>query len=235
MGKRPGIIMGLLGIACALSFAEPVFANRFTSPSYTIDVSSTGDSLAGAIGSTNYQLVSTGGESVIGNAASGSYKLSQGYTSQLEQSIELSLNPTAINLGSFTPGTSTAATVTASVITDAPGYGLSVNQDHDLQSGAYTISPVSGSIASPATWVEGATKGLGFTLVSTNATAIPGKWSSGNAYAAFPGGNTTFYTRTGYSGGATDTLTMRVKLDVASSQQAASYSNTVTWVGTTTP
>lgn len=235
MGKRPGIIVGILGTACVLSFAQPVFANRFTSPSYTIDISSTGDSLAGAIGSPNYQLVSTGGESVVGNAASGSYKLSQGYTSQLEQSIQLSLSPTTINLGSFTPGTSTAATVTASTITDAPGYGLSVSQDHDLQSGAYTIAPVSGSIASPATWVEGTTKGLGFTLVSTNATAIPGTWSSGNAYAAFPGAGTTFYTRTGYSGGNTDTLTMRVKLDVASSQQAASYSNTVTWVGTTTP
>ena len=141
MGKHLGITIGLVGIAAVLVFAQPVLANRFTSPSYTIDISSTGDSLAGAIGSPNYQLVSTGGESGVGNAASGSYKLSQGYTSQLEQSIQLLLSPTTINLGSFTPGTSTAATVTASIITDAPGYSLSVSQDHNLQSGAYTIAP----------------------------------------------------------------------------------------------
>lgn len=235
MGKRLGVIVGILGILSALWFAQPVFANRFTSPSYTIDASSTGNSLVGSNSSTNYKLVSTAGEPVIGNASSGSYKLGQGYTAQLEQSIQLLLSPTTINLGSFTPGTSTNATVTASVITDAPGYGLSVSQDHDLQNGAYSIAPVSGSIGSPVTWVEGITKGLGFTLVSTNATAIPGAWSSGNAYAAFPNTVTTFYTRTGYSGGSTDTLAMRVKLDVASSQQAAAYSNVVTWVGTTTP
>lgn len=225
----------LLGVLSVMLLAQPVFADRFTSTNYTIDASSTGDSLAGGQTSTNYQLVSTGGESVVGNASSGSYKLGQGYVAQLEQSIQLSLSPTTINIGTVTPGTSNNSSVTASVITDAPGYTLSVSQDHNLQSGAYTISPVSGSIASPVAWVEGTTKGLGFTLVSTSATAIPGTWNSGNSYAAFPGTDTAFYTRTGYSGGSTDTLTMRVKLDVPPSQEAASYSNTVTWVGTTTP
>lgn len=228
-------MVGLLGTVSALMFAQPTFADRFSSPSYTIDASGVGNSLSGGQASTNYQLTSAGGESVIGNATGGSYKLGQGYVAQLEQSIQLSLSPTTISLGNITPGTSNNATVTASVITDAPDYTLAVNQNNNLQSGAYSITAVSGSIASPVTWVEGTTKGLGFTLVSTNATAIPGTWSSGNAYAAFPNTSTTFYTRNGFSGGATDTLTMRVKLDVPNSQAAAAYTNTVTWVGTTIP
>lgn len=235
MGNRFVVSTVLVGVVVALGFSQQAFANRFASPSYTIDASSTGDSLAGPNTSTSYRLVSTGGESIVGNASSGSYKLGQGYTAQLEQSIELNLSPTTIGLGSFTPGTSTSASVTASVISDAPGYNLSASQDHDLQSGSYTIAPVSGTIGSPVTWSEGSTKGLGFTLVSTNATPIPGSWNSGSAYAGFPETETTFYTRSGYSGGTTDTLTMRVKLDVNTSQQAASYSNTVTWVGTSTP
>ena len=214
---------------------QPAFADRFTSPSYTIDASGIGNSLSGGQTSTNYALTSAGGESVIGNGASGSYKLAEGYVAQLEQAIQLTVSPSTINLGTIIPGVSNSATVTANVITDAPDYTLAVSQNNNLQSGAYSIAAVGGSIASPTTWVEGTTKGLGFTLVSTNATAIPGTWNSGSAYAAFPNTSTTFYTRDGFSGGATDTLTMRVKVDVPSSQGAATYTNTVTWVGTTTP
>ena len=235
MNKHVRVAAGVLSALGVLLFSSPTFADRFSSPSYTIDASGVGNSLSGGQTSTNYQLTSAGGESVIGNATGGSYKLGQGYVAQLEQSIQLSLSPTTISLGNITPGTSSNATVTASVITDAPDYTLAVNQNNNLTSGGNTIAAVSGSIASPVTWVEGTTKGLGFTLVSTNATAIPGTWSSGNAYAAFPGTSTTFYTRNGFSGGATDTLTMRVKIDVPTSQVPATYTNTVTWVGTTIP
>lgn len=216
-------------------FVSTVQADRFTSPSYTIDASSVGSSLSGTQNSTNYSLVGSGGESVIGNAASGSYKISQGYVAQLEQSIQLSLSPSTLNLGTITPGVSGTVNFTASILTDAPGYTLSVNQDNNLTKGGDTIPAVSGSIASPVTWTEGTTKGLGFSLVSTNATAIPGKWSAGGAFAAFPGTSTAFYTRTGYTGGATDTLDMRVRLDVANTQPSGAYTNIATWVGTTTP
>lgn len=235
MSRRTRVIVGFVSAFSALLFVKPAFAERFTSPSYTIDASGIGHSLSGRQTSTNYALTSAGGESLIGNAASGSYKLGQGYIAQLEQSIQLSLSPASISLGNVTPGTSNNVTVTASVITDAPDYTLAVNQNNNLESGANTIPAVSGSIGSPVTWTEGTTKGLGFTLVSTNATAIPGSWSSGNAYAAFPGTSTSFYIRNGFSGGATDTLTMRVKLDVSTSQPVGTYTNTVTWVGTTIP
>lgn len=139
-----------------------------------------------------------------------------------------------LSLGQVTPGVSNTALFSAIVATDSGGYGLYVQQNQDLTSGIYTIPSVSGSIASPATWTEGTTKGLGFTLVSTNATAIPGKWSSGAAYAGFPGASTLFYTRTG-SQTVKDTLDMRLRLDTTASQPSGLYENTMTVTGTITP
>lgn len=144
-------------------------------------------------------------------------------------------NGAGLSLATITAGSSQTDDFDAVMQTDAPGYTLAVNQNQNLTSGGNSIPAVSGSIASPVTWSEGSTKGLGFTLVSTTATAIPGSWSSGNAYAAFPGSATTFYTRTGYTGGAKDKLTMRLRADVAASQAVGDYSNTVTWTGTVTP
>jgi len=144
-------------------------------------------------------------------------------------------NQAGISLNTITPGASQTADFTAVVQTDAPDYTLAANQNQDLTSGANTIPAVSGSIASPVTWSEGSTKGLGFTLVSTNATAIPGSWGSGNAYAAFPGSATTFYTRNGFTAGAKDYLNMRLRLDTNTSQATGDYSNVVTWTGTIIP
>lgn len=134
------------------------------------------------------------------------------------------------------PGTSQTSNFDAIVLTDAlSGYTLAVSQDQNLTSGAYSIPAVSGSIASPVSWVEGTTKGLGFTLFGTNATAIDGKWSSGAAYAAFPGTATTYYTRTDSQQGTKDVLNMRLRLDVATTQEAATYSNVITTTGTLSP
>lgn len=133
------------------------------------------------------------------------------------------------------PGTSQATDYDAIVLTDAvSGYSLAVSQDQNLTSGPYSIPAVSGTIASPAAWSEGTTKGLGFTLYGTNATAIDGKWSSGSAYAAFPGSATSYYTRTGAQTNK-DVLNMRLRLDVASTQEAGSYTNTITTTGTIAP
>jgi len=141
-----------------------------------------------------------------------------------------------LSLGTITPGASKAVLSDVVVQTDAGSYTLAINQDHNLQSGANTIPAVSGSIAVPGVWTEGATKGLGFTLTATNATAIPGTWNSGNSYAAFPGTATTFYTRTGQQS-SSDYLTLRVRADVASTQIAtgSAYTNTLTVTGTIAP
>lgn len=144
--------------------------------------------------------------------------------------------PSGVALGTITPGASNTVLADVVTLTDASGYTLAVNQNHDLTSGAYTIPAVSGTIASPAAWSEGTTKGLGFTLTATNATAIPGGWGSGANYAALPNAVTSFYTRSGTQS-AKDYLTLRLRADVANTQAAtgAAYSNQVTITGTIVP
>lgn len=229
------LVVSVLAFVTIL-FSETTSADRFQSTNYTIDASAVGNSFAGPQSSTSYQLTSSGGESVIGNGTSGSYKMTQGYVAQLEESIQLTISTNTIAVGTITPNTSNTVNFSTSVITDAPGYTLYVNQNNDLtKTGGATIPAVSGSIGTPVAWAEGTTKGLGFSMVSTNATALPGKWNAGSSYAAFPNASTSFYTRTGQSGGSTDTHNMRVRLDVAISQQSGNYTNTLTWIGTTTP
>lgn len=144
-------------------------------------------------------------------------------------------NPAGVHLGAIVPGASNTTLLDAIAQTDAAGYNLSVSQNQNLTSGGNTIPAVGGSIASPASWSEGVTNGLGFTLYGTNASSVPAKWNSGNSYAAFPGASTSFYTRTGYTGGTKDYLNMRIRLDVPSTQAAASYQNTLTLTGTILP
>jgi len=143
--------------------------------------------------------------------------------------------PTGLSLNTLTPGVSQVAAFDTVVQTDAPGYDLLIHQNHDLEFGINTIPAVSGSIGTPVSWSEGTTKGFGFTLYGTNATAIPGKWSSGSAYAAVPGTTTSFYARTGYNGGGKDVLNLRFRSDVATTQPSGFYTNMVTITGTMTP
>ena len=135
----------------------------------------------------------------------------------------------------ITPGISQTASVEAIIQTDAPGYTLALNQNQNLTSGSNTIPAVSGSIPSPLAWSEGTTKGLGVSVVSSNATAPDSKWSSGNAYAALPAASTTVYSRSGFSGGAKDIVTIRYRIDVAANQTTGKYTNTVTYTGTMLP
>lgn len=139
---------------------------------------------------------------------------------------------TGLTLGALTSG-STTSTVDAIVRTNATDYNLAVQQDHNLQSGANTIPAIGGSIASPATWSEGVTKGLGFTL--TGAPTLDSKWSSGTMYAAVPSSATTFYSGSGHVNGVVDIVNLRLKLDIAASQPTGAYSNAVTYTGTTIP
>jgi hypothetical protein len=143
--------------------------------------------------------------------------------------------PAGLSLNAVTPGASQTASFDSIVQTSAGGYTLAISQNNNLTSGGNTIPGVSGSIASPVSWNEGSTKGLGFTLYGTNATAIPGTWSSGAAYAALPGSATSFYTRTNYTGGAKDILNMRLRLDTTTGQVSGDYTNRMTITGTMTP
>jgi len=139
---------------------------------------------------------------------------------------------TGNTIGIFTTGMSTGSTNINFDMDDVAT--SSVNYPDPLDTYT-TISGVTGDITTPVTWSEGTTKGLGFTLYGTTATALPGKWSSGNAYAAFPSTPTTYYSRTGYTGGVKDVHNMRLRLDVNTAQQVGDYSNMVILTGTMTP
>lgn len=157
---------------------------------------------------------------------------------QIKAEYEAGIQATSagLSLETLTPGVSQTRAFDAIVNTDAPGYTLAVNQNTNLtRVGGGTISSVAGTIASPVIWSEGVTKGLGFTLYGTNATAIPGTWASGSGYAALPAAPTSFYTRSNYTGGTKDILNMRLRLDTASSQITGDYSNQIVITGTMTP
>ncbi|HUD10976.1 MAG TPA: LamG domain-containing protein, partial [Candidatus Saccharimonadia bacterium] len=51
------------------------------------------DTFGGSTGSTSYQLTDAGGEAAVGAGSSQSYRLTQGYTASLPQSISLSVLP----------------------------------------------------------------------------------------------------------------------------------------------
>jgi hypothetical protein len=137
----------------------------------------------------------------------------------------------------ITAGISQSALTDAIVRTDGPGYSLALNQDHDLlhTDATTTISPVSGSIASPGAWTEGSTTGLGFTI--TGGSQIEGKWGTNPNYnyAAIPGSATIFHSRTGYLGGSPESNQLQFRLDVPGSQKSGAYSNTVTVTATIIP
>lgn len=142
--------------------------------------------------------------------------------------------PTGISLGSVTPGSSNTALQDVIIRTDSGQYGVTLSQNHNLQNGATTIPAISASIASPAAWSEGVTKGLGFTLI--NAPALDVKWGSGANYAAIPSTATSFYSRTSHASSDTiDVINSRLRLDTAATQGTGAYSNTVTYTGTTIP
>ena len=139
---------------------------------------------------------------------------------------------TGLTLGILSSG-STTSLVDAIVRTNASDYNLAVQQDRNLQSGANSIPPVSGSIGAPLTWNEGVTKGLGFTL--TSAPTLDSKWNSGAKYAAIPSSATTFYSGTGHVDGTVDVVNLRLRLDTDASQPVGAYTNTLTYTGTVAP
>lgn len=230
-----GIIVGLSAVAIVISggFLQQVSAARFTSPSYIIDAS-VANTFGGQGGSGSYRMVASGGESIVGTGAGGSYRIAMGYTAQLITALQVSA-PELITFPALTPGSPQAVSMNVSVQTDASGYQLAISQNHNLKNAQNdTIPKIAASIGSPAAWVDGTTRGLGFSI--TGATGgLPGKWA-GPAYASLPDAATptTFYDRQGQFSGS-DTVAMQFKLDTSTSQPATAYTNAITITGTMTP
>jgi hypothetical protein len=137
--------------------------------------------------------------------------------------------------GGILPGQSRTANYDAIVQTNSPGYTLAIAQNSNLTGTGGSIPAAPGSIAAPAAWNEGTTKGLGFSLYGTTATPIPAGWGAGVNYAALPVTSTAFYTRSGYTAGSKDIVNMRLRLDVAATQPTGEYANQMTLTGTIIP
>jgi hypothetical protein len=139
----------------------------------------------------------------------------------------------------ITAGISQTAATDVVVRTDAGGYNLAINEDHDLThtDNVTTIPGISGTIGSGNTmlWTEGTTRGLGFTL--TAGSSIESWWGStpNYKYAQMPTTPTTFHSRNGLLGGTPETNTLQFRLDVTGSQKSGQYSNTATLTATEIP
>lgn len=139
-----------------------------------------------------------------------------------------------VDLGQLTPGTPTWAGI--DVLTTSTGvssYALAINQNHDLQKGSDTIPAMGGTIATPTAWVDGTTKGLGFTIVSS--PTVDSRWSSGANYAGIPVTSTSYYSRSGPTNNIREAVQMRLKVDTLASVPSGVYTNTVVITGTSTP
>jgi hypothetical protein len=143
--------------------------------------------------------------------------------------------PTGLSLQTIVPGASNTSDFETIVKSSGSSYSLAINQNHDLQNGSNTIPAIGSVIASPGTWNEGTTKGLGFSVVSSTATAPSASWSAGSSFAALPDTATAFYTSTGLQSNAKDVIGLRLRADVVGDQAGGDYTNQMTITGTASP
>ncbi len=76
-----------------LAIGSYVSAESYSSTSYRINGEIGASSGGESTSSATYKLVSTSGESIVGQGSGGSYKLDAGYIAQLNRSLSLSLQP----------------------------------------------------------------------------------------------------------------------------------------------
>lgn len=142
----------------------------------------------------------------------------------------------AHTLPNVTPGTSSTYSTDAIVRTDAGGYNLLIQQPGLLThtDTTTTLPAIIATIASPAAWVEGTTKGFGFTV--TSGTQVEAKWgTSPYNYAAVPSTATAYHSRTGLGGGVPEKTTLQFRADTTPSQKQGTYSATIVYTATIKP
>ena len=179
----------------------------------------------------------------------------QAATVSLSTSVQSYLNFSittggTVAFGSLTPLTPIAAPATgtiASVTTNsANGYTIGVSDGiaaansslvHTDTTTYITDATNSGTIGTPASWVDATTTGLGVTMFAAD-TSKESAWGTGttyndanNKYGAIPQNATTGHTVTGYHAGA-DTSSWAFKLDVPNSQKTGSYAGNITFTAT---
>ncbi len=82
-------------VVCTVVGFTGAVAETYSGTSWKIN-GTFGNSLGGATSSASYNLVDTGGESIIGEGSGGSYTLTAGYVSQLQNALQLTLQPSGL-------------------------------------------------------------------------------------------------------------------------------------------
>lgn len=142
---------------------------------------------------------------------------------------------TTVAIPEVTTGQSQSTALNAIVRTDFGGYDLAIAQNGPLTNvaSAATIPAINngGSIALPVSWNEGVTSGFGFSIVG--GVNVDPKWNG--AYASLPSSATTFYGKSGLSGGVKESTNLEFRLDVERPQESGRYQNIVTITATARP
>jgi len=133
----------------------------------------------------------------------------------------------AFTLPNITPGISQTYSADAVVRTDTGGYDLYIQAPTLLThtDTTTTIPMISASIASPAAWSEGTTKGLGFSLTAFTGTDTKWGTNPNYDYAGIPNTATVYHSRTGLNGGIPELTTLQFRADTTPSQKQGTYSH----------
>ena len=138
---------------------------------------------ASGLNSTRYRLNGSV-SSLEGLSMDPAYRLAVGFPAITGGSISLSLDSSAVDVGTMNPEKPVSGTTTVTVITDSPsGYQLLLEKTQLFthSNGSTTLADVAFSVASPAAW---SAPGFGFTVSS--GTNLETKWGSGTNFAALP-------------------------------------------------
>ena len=132
--RKATLVAGCLSLG--LLVLPSADAEPLSTDNYRLDPN-VSNSFGGLVSSDSYELLDSGGEAVVGLGDSPSYKLSQGYVSQLEQSIELNLLPDG--LVGYWP-LNTGAGIQA--------YDVSANDNHGVLNGgsSWTDGKISNAV-----------------------------------------------------------------------------------------
>ena len=226
MQKALSVIFGL-----AAMFSLPVVAYAIDSSNYGIPQYQLPQGGA-EVSSDNYGVRGTLAPQG-GVASSSNYELDTGFPSVTGVVISLTLDSTAVNLGSLNPGSPVTGTTTTTIATDSSaGYNLAIQKDKLMThtDAVTTIPDWTGTIATPTTYTG---TGLGFTVSS--GSSVEAKWGSGTKYAAIPTQTKTTYHQLISSISTPNNTTIEYKLDVDGVQKAGTYSTNVAIFATPLP
>ena len=252
-------VLNLSAIFLILLF--PILTNAMSSPGYRIDAYEI-NSFGGVGSSTNYKMVTSGGETFAKEGASSNYKLGPGFPYEISYGMKVSFinngagiykssQSSDVNLGNVQAGSPITASTDVKVTTDAPeaySYNLTVNRvDSDTTLDLATNNTI--NISDKTSWDPTANSGngnalvwsgtgLGFSVFASSATKNTTWWGSGasktDANNKYAGFPTTAKTIMNQAGYTSGETTTSIgyKLDVNSGQNAGYYDGIIVFTVT---